>query len=85
MLFVRRQLIMALLFTFGILAVAQPQSGWTAFNRPGLYEFGAGHCISCKEMAKIIEELKSTIGDKVEFRMLYAEWKSRYFSNIRLC
>jgi thioredoxin 1 len=84
MLFVRRQLIMALLFTFGILAVAQPQSGWTASNRPALYEFGAGHCISCKEMAKIIEELKTTIGDKVEFRMLYADNEKPLFQQYKI-
>ena len=61
------------LLTVGILAFVQPQSGWTASKRPTLFEFGAGHCISCKEMAKIIEELKTTIGDKVEFRMVYAD------------
>jgi thiol-disulfide isomerase/thioredoxin len=79
-----RKLIIALLFTFGILALGQPQSGWTQANRPALYEFGAGHCISCKEMAKIIEELKTTIGEKVEFRMIYADKEKPLFQQYKI-
>ena len=75
---------MALLLAFGILAVGQPQSGWTQTKRPALYEFGAGHCISCKEMAKIIEELKTTIGDKVEFRMIYADKEKPLFQQYKI-
>jgi len=79
-----RKFALALLFTFGILALVQPQSGWTASNRPALLEFGAGHCISCKEMAKIIEELKTTIGDKVEFRMVYADKEKPLFQQYKI-
>ena len=53
-------------------------------NRPALYEFGAGHCVSCKEMAKIIEELKTTIGDKVEFRMIYADKEKPLFQQYKI-
>ena len=52
-------------------------------NRPALFEFGAGHCISCEEMAKVIDELKTTIGDKVEFRMIYVDKEKATVSAIR--
>jgi thioredoxin 1 len=84
MLFFGRKLALALLFTFGILAFVQPHSGWTASKSPTLLEFGAGHCISCKEMAKIIEELKTTIGDKVEFRMVYADKEKPLFQQYKI-
>ncbi len=79
-----RKLALALLFTFGILALVQPQSGWTASNRPALYEFGAGHCVSCKEMAKVIDELKTTLGDKVEFRMIYVDKEKPLFQQYKI-
>ena len=84
MLFPGRMLALSLLLTIGILLMGQPQSGWTQTNRPALYEFGAGHCISCKEMAKMIEELKTTIGDKVEFRMLYADKEKPLFQQYKI-
>jgi thioredoxin 1 len=84
MFFLRREFFMALLLAVGILATGQPQSGYAQANRPALYEFGAGHCISCKEMAKIIEELKTTIGDKVEFRMLYADKEKDLFKQYKI-
>ena len=84
MLFLDVRLALALLFAFGILAVGQSQSGYAQANRPALYEFGAGHCISCKEMAKIIEELKTTIGDKVEFRMIYADKEKPLFQQYKI-
>jgi thioredoxin 1 len=84
MLFLRREFFMALLLTVGILAAGQFQPGYAQANRPALYEFGAGHCISCKEMAKIIEELKTTIGDKVEFRMIYADKEKPLFQQYKI-
>ena len=57
--FFGRKVALILFLVFGVLTIIQPQPGWTAPNRPALLEFGAGHCISCKEMAKIIEELKA--------------------------
>ena len=75
---------MALLLAVGILAAGQFQSGWTQTNRPALYEFGAGHCISCKDMEKVIAELKTTIGDKVEFRMLYADKEKPLFQQYKI-
>ena len=84
MLFLRRKFVMALLLAVGILAAGQSQSGYAQAKRPALYEFGAGHCISCKEMAKIIEELKTTMGDKVEFRMLYADKEKPLFQQYKI-
>lgn len=66
----RPKCILALLLTVGILAVDQPQLGWTASGRPAVYEFGAGFCYSCKEMEKVMAELKTSLGDKVKFQMV---------------
>jgi len=50
------------------------QSGSTfPKTRPALYEFGAGYCLSCKEMAKIMAELQAQYGDQLEVRMVYAD------------
>ena len=84
MLFLRREFFMALLLAVGILAAGQFQSGWTQTKRPALYEFGAGHCISCKDMEKVIAELKTTLGDKVEFRMLYADKEKPLFQQYKI-
>ncbi len=79
-----RKLALALVLTFGILTLVQPQLGWTTSKRPVLYEFGAGHCVSCKEMAKIIEELKPALSDKVEFRMIYADKEKPMFQQYKI-
>ena len=84
MLFLRREFFLALLLALGILAVGQFQSGYAQANRPALYEFGAGHCVSCKEMAKIIEELKTTLDDKVEFRMIYVDNEKPLFQQYKI-
>ena len=84
MLLLRRRFTLALLLAVGILAAGQFQSGYAQANRPALYEFGAGHCISCKEMAKIIEELKTTLGDKVEFRMVYVDKEKPLFQQYKI-
>jgi thiol-disulfide isomerase/thioredoxin len=84
MLFLRRQFFMALLLAVGILAVGQFQSAYGQAKRPALYEFGAGHCVSCKEMAKVIAELKPTLGDKVEFRMIYVDNEKPLFQQYKI-
>ena len=84
MFFLRREFYLALLLAVGIIAVSQFQSVSAQSNRPALYEFGAGHCISCKEMAKIIEELKPSLGEKVEFRMLYADKEKPLFQQYKI-
>lgn len=84
MFFVGRKPALALLLAVGILTLVQPQSVLTVTNRPALLEFGAGHCVSCKEMAKIIEELKTTVCDKVEFRMIYADKEKPLFQQYKI-
>jgi thioredoxin 1 len=84
MLFLRRKLVMALLLTLGILVLGQPHLAWSKSDRPAVYEFGAGHCVSCKEMAKVIAELKTTLGDQVEFRMVYADNEKPLFQQYKI-
>ena len=84
MVFLRRQFFLALLLAAGILAAGQFQSGYAQASRPALYEFGAGHCVSCKEMAKVIAELKTTLGDKVEFRMIYVDQEKPLFQQYKI-
>ncbi len=52
--------------------------------KPALYEFGAGYCFSCKEMAKIMAQLKSTHGSQVEFRMVYADKEKELFHRYKI-
>jgi thioredoxin 1 len=82
--FIRPKFIVALLLTVGILTVGQPKIALTASGRPALYEFGAGYCVSCKEMAKVMAELKTTLGDKVEFRMVYADKEKDLFQQYKV-
>jgi len=64
---------------------AGAQSGPQAQKaRPALYEFGAGYCPSCKEMEKIIAELRASHGDQVEFRMVYADENKDLFSQYKI-
>jgi thioredoxin 1 len=84
MLLFKRKFILALLLVVGIMAAGQFHSGYAQAKRPALYEFGAGHCISCKEMEKVISELKTTLGDKVEFRMLYADKEKPLFQQYKI-
>lgn len=53
-------------------------------GKPALYEFGAGHCVSCKEMAKIMAELKPQYGDQVEVRMVYADNEKDLFQKYKI-
>jgi len=47
--------------------------------RPALYEFGAKSCIPCIQMKQVMAELKTSHGDKVEFRMVYADEEKDLF------
>jgi thiol-disulfide isomerase/thioredoxin len=62
----------------GFLVFGQPwpvqsQGSPPSQGKPALYEFGAGYCFSCKEMAKIMPELKAKYGDQLEVRMVYVD------------
>jgi thioredoxin 1 len=52
--------------------------------KPALYEFGAGYCYSCKEMEKVMAELKPSHGEQVEFRMVYADKEMPLFQQYKI-
>ena len=63
---------------------AQAQGAAPATGKPALYEFGAGYCVSCKEMAKIMAELTTTHSDQVEFRMVYVDKEKPLFEHYKI-
>jgi len=72
----------------GFLVVWQPfatqaQSS-TPQAKPALYEFGAGYCYSCKEMEKVMAELKPVYSGQVEFRMVYADKEMPLFQQYKI-
>ncbi len=52
--------------------------------KPALYEFGAGYCHSCKEMEKVMAELKTSHSDQVEFRMVYVDKEKPLFQQYKI-
>jgi thioredoxin 1 len=73
----------------GLLVVWQPvptqaQGSAPVKGKPALYEFGAGYCVSCKEMAKIMTELKAQYGDQLEVRMVYADKEKDLFTQYKI-
>ena len=63
---------------------AQAQGAAPATAKPALYEFGAGYCVSCKEMAKIMAELTTSHSDQVEFRMVYVDKEEPLFKQYKI-
>jgi thioredoxin 1 len=53
-------------------------------GKPALYEFGAGYCASCKEMAKVMAELTTSHSDQVEFRMIYVDKEKPLFEQYKI-
>jgi thioredoxin 1 len=87
--FLRRTFIGWFCLVAGFLVVcqvwpAQAQGTAPLTAKPALYEFGAGYCVSCKEMAKIMAELKSTHSDQVEFRMVYVDKEKDLFQQYKI-
>jgi thioredoxin 1 len=62
-----------------VLAVPAPTQG-----KPALYEFGAGYCVSCREMAKIMAELKPQFAGQLEVRMVYADKEKDLFQQYKI-
>ena len=62
----------------------QAQGAAPAKGKPALYEFGAGYCVSCKEMAKIMAELTTSHGDQVEVRMVYVDKEEPLFKQYKI-
>jgi thioredoxin 1 len=73
----------------GFLVVWQPaptqaQGAAPPSGKPALYEFGAGYCYSCKEMAKVMAELKTSHSDQVESRMVYVDKEKPLFDQYKI-
>jgi thioredoxin 1 len=62
----------------------QAQGATPATGKPALYEFGAGYCFSCKEMAKVMAELTTSHSDQVEFRMVYVDKEKPLFEQYKI-
>ena len=87
--FWRHHVIGLVCLVMGFLVVWQPlptraQGAAPAPGRPALFEFGAGYCVSCKEMAKIMAELTPQYGDQVEVRMVYADKEKDLFQQYKI-
>ena len=87
--FLRHYVIGLVCLAMGFLAVWQPlptqaQGAAPATGKPALYEFGAGYCASCKEMAKIMAELTTSHSDQVEFRMVYVDKEKPLFEQYKI-
>jgi thioredoxin 1 len=76
-------LMVAFTLTFQALP-AWSQSSLPPKAKPALYEFGAGYCFSCKEMEKVMGELKPMYSSEVEFRMVYADKEKPLFQQYKI-
>ena len=73
----------------GFLMVWQPmptqaQGAAPAKGKPAVYDFGAKYCVPCKEMQKVVAELKPQYGDQVEFRMVYSDEEMPLFEKYKI-
>ena len=87
--FLRHYVIGLVCLAIGFLVVWQPlptqaQGAAPATGKPALYEFGAGYCVSCKEMAKIMAELTTSHSDQVEFRLVYVDKEKPLFEQYKI-
>lgn len=53
-------------------------------GKPALYEFGSKYCIPCKEMQKVMADLKTGHGDQVEFRLVYVDEERPLFTQYKI-
>jgi len=63
---------------------APAQTSALGQGKPALYEFGAGYCVSCKEMAGIMAALKTSHSDQVEFRLVYVDKEKPLFEQYKI-
>jgi thioredoxin 1 len=79
--------VLSLLFLAGMICLPWPLQAETSApipGRPALYEFGAGYCLSCKEMEKIMGELKGKYGQQLEVRLVYADKERDLFKQYKI-
>jgi thioredoxin 1 len=53
-------------------------------GKPALYEFGSKYCIPCKEMQKVMADLKAQYGEQLEVRMIYADEEKDLFGKFKV-
>ena len=87
--FLRHYVIGLVCLAMGFLVVWQPlptqaQGAAPAPGKPALYEFGAGYCVSCKDMEKVMAELTTTHSDQVDFRMVYVDKEKPLFDQYKI-
>jgi thioredoxin len=85
----RYRSVLGIICVVGLLALwqassSQAQGAAPGQGKPALYEFGAGYCASCKEMAKILAELKPQYGDQMEMRLVYADKEKELFQQYKI-
>jgi thioredoxin 1 len=85
----RRTLIGLFCLVAGFLVVwqampVQAQGSAAAKGKPAFYDFGAKYCIPCKEMQKVVAELKPQYGDQVEFRLIYSDEEMPLFKEYKI-
>lgn len=56
----------------------------TTPGRPAVLEFGAKTCLPCIQMQKVFAELTASHGDRVDFRMIYADEQRHLFPRFRI-
>ncbi len=84
-----RQVFLSLVVGLGVLLVWQVLPAGTEnpappMTRPALYEFGAGYCFSCKEMEKVMQEIKGRYGEQLEVRMVYVDKEKDLFQQYKI-
>ena len=87
--FLRHYVVGVVCLVMGFMLVWQPlpaqaQGAAPAPGKPALYEFGAGYCVSCKDMEKVMAELKTTHSDQVDFRMVYVDKEKPLFDQYKI-
>ncbi len=53
-------------------------------GKPALYDFGRGMCIPCKEMEKVLTDIKGEYGDQVEVRLVMMEKNEDLFKQYKI-
>ena len=85
----RFQMVKPLILLVAFFLIFQALPAWSqdspsSKGKPALYEFGAGYCFSCKEMEKVMAELKTSHSDQVEFRMVYVDKEKDLFTQYKI-
>ncbi len=87
--FLRGTLIGLFCLVVGFLVVwqampTQAQGSAAGQGKPAFYDFGAKYCVPCKEMQKVVAELKPQYGDQVEFRLIYSDEEMPLFKQYKI-